>query len=163
MVMTTLGAVACKDDRQLIELRDTEGRRFKALCDLEGTCKLKQSAGPKWPGDAAHFRLESPGRLVGICTLEEESEEVLGSECRALTCDKGSNCPPLLGMKEGSCVAGHCVNATHDVTARDAVLMCLKGLGLGENTNEQADRFALALNCGQPCQIPKVCDALGLE
>lgn len=150
--------IACEETLD-VELKDTEGRVFAAKCDEEGNCELTQRSGPEWPG-ATFYRLESPGRLVGVCSLESADEQPIGSECRALECKKNSECPPIFGMKYGSCISGLCGDARHDVNSRDAVLLCLSGLGVGDSSRGQLDRFAMAVNCGSPCTVPKVCRSL---
>jgi hypothetical protein len=36
-------------------------------------------------------------------------------------------------------------------------MLCLAGTGLGRETPAQVERYALALNCGNPCRIPTPC------
>jgi len=154
-----LSVVAGCEETLDVQLRDTEGRVFAAKCDEEDNCALTQKSGPQWPG-ATHFRLESPGRLIGVCSVESPDETTVGSECRALECNKNSECPPIFGMKYGSCISGLCGDARHEVNSRDAVLLCLAGLGVGDSSKGQLDRYALAVNCGSPCTIPKMCRSL---
>jgi hypothetical protein len=148
------------DQKRAMTLQDTEHRTFTAACSEEGECQIELASGPAWPSGAALFRLESPGRLISVCTLEKQDQTTIGSECRALECSKNSDCPPIYGMKYGSCISGLCGDASHEVLARDAVLLCLSGAGVGESSKEQLDRFAMAVNCGTPCKVPNVCRPL---
>ncbi|MGC4066120.1 MAG: hypothetical protein QM784_16030 [Polyangiaceae bacterium] len=81
-------------------------------------------------------------------------------QCRPLTCEGDAECPPAEGLDHGVCINHLCTEPSHAVHTEDAVLMCLAGTGTEPQTPLQAERFALGLNCGTPCQIPKVCRQL---
>jgi hypothetical protein len=37
-------------------------------------------------------------------------------------------------------------------------MLCLAGTGLGHAEAKQVERYALGLNCGAPCVVPKPCE-----
>ena len=138
-------------------LRDTEGREVSAECDRQQRCKLEQTAGPTVGGNASELALRSPGALVGLCSVAPASEPESASACRALVCQTDEQCPPAHGMKDGHCVNSLCREPEHGLAVEDAVMLCLSGTGLGRSSTEQVARYALALNCGDPCTVPTTC------
>ena len=138
-------------------LRDTEGREFSARCESGKACVLKQTAGAPAPGGQPAAVLRSPGRLVGVCTAAEGAEPQNPADCRALACTGDDACPPAQGMKRGQCVNGLCTEPSHPIGVADAVMLCLAGTGVGRETARQVERYAMALNCGDPCRIPSPC------
>lgn len=154
-VLLLLLAVGCQKSGPRL-LRDTEGRSFEATCPGQGPCKFAQKSGPK--------RLEKPtqallvgSRLVGICDVQEGESAQYPFDCRPLKCQADSDCPPLHGMKDGQCLNGHCSDPAEAIGVPDSIMLCLSGTGLGRETPAQIERYALALNCGNPCKIPAPC------
>ncbi|MCA9640925.1 MAG: hypothetical protein H6718_27010 [Polyangiaceae bacterium] len=137
-------------------LKDTEGRSFEAECDRNGTCKLKQVAGPEAPADKPALALSSEARLVGVCNVSQGGTAAPG-DCRAIECSTDTDCPPALGEKDGTCVNHLCISPTGEQGVADAVMMCLAGTGLGRTKPSQVGLYAMALNCGNPCVVPKPC------
>jgi hypothetical protein len=137
-------------------IKDSEGRSFEATCPKEKPCQFAQKSGPQ--------RVEKPeqalllgSRLVGICDVATGQPPQGPYDCRPLTCHADADCPPLHGMKDGQCLNHHCSDAAEAVGVQDAIMLCLAGTGLGRESAEQIERYALALNCGQPCTVPKPC------
>lgn len=144
-----LAVVSCKG-RSPLTLHDTEGRVFEARCEGElSTCALEQRTGPR---AAAPSQLRARGRYVGVCESDHDAD------CRALVCSNDAECPPPGRAPQGSCVGGHCIDPTHDIASSDAVMLCLAGTGLGHEEARQVERYALGLNCGAPCRVPKPCE-----
>ncbi|HET9959527.1 MAG TPA: hypothetical protein VFQ61_33780 [Polyangiaceae bacterium] len=131
-----------------VKAQDTEGRRFSIVCEGESACTVRVES-----GDPAFLRLASNGRLVGVC----EARSSHPADCRALVCTHDGECPTQRGVS-GTCVGGLCVDSTHDLATDDAAMLCLWGTGLGHESREQIERYALAANCGSPCVIPKPCE-----
>ena len=138
-------------------LRDTEGRQFSAQCAAGKSCVVKQTSGAPAPSGQPAVLLRSPGRLIGVCTAAEGAEPQTPAECRALVCAGDDACPPAQGMKEGQCVNGLCTEPSHRLGVADAVMLCLAGTGVGRDSAHQVERYAMALNCGEPCRIPSPC------
>jgi hypothetical protein len=159
LLLLALAAAAATGCRSISKrrLEDTEGRSFEARCDREGSCTLKQTAGPTVSDPDTELRLWSPGALVAVCNSAPASEPKSASDCRALVCQADENCPPAHGIKHGHCVNGLCREPAHSLTVDDAVMLCLAATGLGRETKEQAERYALAQNCGSPCKVPSPC------
>ncbi len=137
-------------------VRDTEGRTFEASCTGQAPCTFAQKSGAQ--------RIEKPtqtlmvgSRLVGICDVKEGEAPQYPFDCRPLTCAGDSECPPLHGMKDGQCLNGHCSDPAEAIGVQDSIMLCLAGTGLGRETPAQIERYALALNCGNPCKIPSPC------
>jgi len=137
-------------------LRDSEGRTFLATCKDAAPCKLEQKSGPKRAEKPAQSLLLG-SRLVGICDVKESEASQGPFDCRPLSCREDQECPPLHGMKDGHCIHGHCSDPAEALGVQDAIMLCLAGTGLGRETPSQIERYALALNCGSPCQIPAPC------
>lgn len=140
-------------------LHDTEGRTFEATCTAQGPCKFSQKSGPQ--------RAEKPtqtlmlgSRLVGLCDVKEDAPPQYPFDCRPLNCQSDAECPPLHGMKDGQCLNGHCSDPAEAIGVQDSIMLCLAGTGLGRETPAQIERYALALNCGNPCKIPAPCAQL---
>ena len=146
VLLASVTATACKEETRLT-LRDTEGRTFRAACK-DSACTLDAEG-----QSSAELEIQVLGRLMGVCprTLGNEAD------CRALVCQADADCPPARGMLSGSCIAGLCSEPSGELSQGDATMLCLAGTGLGHATPEQVSRLALALNCGQPCKIPKPC------
>jgi len=137
-------------------VRDSEGRSFEATCPAQGPCRFEQKSGP--------LRVEKPAqtlmlgsRLVGICDVKEGEGPQYPFDCRPLNCNSDPDCPPLHGMKDGQCLNHHCADPAEAVGVQDSIMLCLSGTGLGRETQAQVDRYAMALNCGNPCKIPAPC------
>jgi hypothetical protein len=152
-----LVAPGCRRVSQRV-LRDTENRALSARCDRDQHCTLEQTAGPTVGEQANALVLRSVGALVGVCnTAPSASEPGSPSDCRPLVCQTDADCPPSHGAKDGSCVNSLCREPSNPLTVDDAVMLCLAGTGLGKDLPDQVARYAMALNCGQPCKIPTPC------
>lgn len=134
-------------------LRDTESRSIKASCDREGKCELALVAGQHAP-DKKALALHTTGNLVGVCDVGESKKPDATTDCRALVCDADVDCPPMHGLKDGTCINGLCREPSASIGVDDAVMLCFAGTGLGTTS---PDRLAMALNCGSPCRVPAVC------
>lgn len=156
--------VSCSRTRRL-ELHDTEGRFFSASCAQGAACKIVPKGGPTSAGaDGAsarsstlHASLRSNGRLIAVCGQPAGMGPLEVRDCRALVCAKNDDCPPAEGMSRGTCVNGWCIEPSHTISPDDAVFLCLAGTGLGRDSPRQLERYALAVNCGEPCRVPAVC------
>ena len=137
-------------------LKDTEGRTFEAECDRNGICKLKQVSGEEAPADKPQLTLSAEARLVGVCNVAEGGTPAPG-DCRARECNGDADCPPAMGEKDGTCVNHLCISPTGEQGVPDAVMMCLASTGLGRTKPKQVGLYAMALNCGSPCVVPKPC------
>jgi hypothetical protein len=137
-------------------VRDSEGRTFEATCTAQGPCKFSQKSGPQRIDKQAQT-LMLGSRLVGICDVKEGEAPQYPFDCRPLSCDSDRDCPPLHGMKDGQCLNKHCSDPAEAIGVQDSIMLCLAGTGLGRETPEQVERYALALNCGSPCKIPAPC------
>ncbi len=149
--LALLGAQAC-DEAPRLTLRDTEGRVFQAVCRPNEACQIGQS-----DDGTATMSLFGPGRVVSICP---HTEPVQAWQCRPLVCQKDTECPPAVGLDRGACVSGLCIEPSHPVVTDDAVVLCLAGTGLGKSSRLQVERYAMALQCGDPCAVPKPCRRL---
>ncbi len=152
-LLFTLGA--CQGQAQRT-LRDSEGRSFRATCERRAPCRLEQLSGPVQT-DKPALTLHTQSRLVGVCDVKAGAEVEGSYDCRALTCVEDQDCPPLHGMKDGQCLNGRCSDPALPLAQADAVMLCLAGTGLGRSSPQQIERYALALNCGSPCQVPAPC------
>lgn len=156
--------VSCSRSRRL-ELRDTEGRLFSASCARGAACEIVPKGGPTStdlhgaPAHASplHASLRSKGRLIAVCGQPAGMDPPEARDCRALVCAKSDDCPPAEGMFRGTCVNGWCIEPSHSISSDDAVFLCLAGTGLGRDSPKQLERYALAINCGEPCRVPAVC------
>jgi len=149
--------LAC-DDEPEVELRDTERRTFAAVCPEAEPCVLKQKSGPGWPGDeATRPLLHSEGRLVTICSQPQGAQSVDARRCRAIECTRHRDCPPAHGQSQGACLDGLCSEPSGSFGQFDVVVLCLAGLGLGYDSPKQVENYALAVNCGNPCRLPRPC------
>ena len=139
-------------------LHDSEGRTFEATCTGQGPCKFEQKSGPVRAAKPAQALLLG-SRLVGICDVGAKDDEAPPApfDCRPLSCQSDTECPPLHEMKDGQCLHGHCSDPAEAISAQDSIMLCLSGTGLGRETPAQIERYALALNCGTPCKIPAPC------
>ena len=153
LLSSWLGGVACNQDGGL-RLKDTEGRQFEAQCKNK-SCELTRVDG----SDAEKQRavLSHTGRLVGVCNVHSSGVKPRDFDCRALECSSQKDCPPLYGQEEGDCLNGLCIDPANEFAPADAVMLCLAGTGLGREAPMQVERYALALNCGNPCRIPNPC------
>ena len=147
----------CDRNRRELRLTDTEGRTFKATCEgSEAGCAYARISAPSVSKEQSEVRVESSGRLVGVCDAAPGKPAEAG-HCRALVCTSDADCPLLDGLASGHCLNGLCISPEKPLNASDAVLLCLAGTGLGRNAPSQVARFAMALNCGKPCKIPSPC------
>ena len=138
-------------------LKDTEGRTFTAECDRQGQCNLTRDKAEPGSPDKKDLVLHSPGRLVAMCDAAGDAKPDLAADCRPLVCESDDACPPAHGLKHGTCVNGLCTEPANPLTQDDSVLLCLAGTGMGKSAAAQVDRYAMGLNCGSPCVVPKPC------
>jgi hypothetical protein len=154
----------CRDSSQQI-LVDSEQRRFALQCEKDGRCSVTAATPtetePKRTGGAAQsFTLRATGRVVGICSVSVAGAAANLSDCRPLVCRSDAECPPADGLNHGVCINDLCTEPSHAVISDDAVLLCLAATGTPSGAALQVERFALGLNCGTPCRIPKPCHPL---
>jgi hypothetical protein len=135
-------ALGCRGNSEP-EVRDTEGRKVRLQCDGSGKC-----AATGMP-----LTLRSAGRLMALCDAASTDPR----DCRALVCSDDGDCPNAQRASRGSCVNGLCIEPTNQLAPADAVALCLAGTGLGKDAPLQVERYAMALNCGSPCTVPKPC------
>jgi len=109
------------------------------------------------PESSGHFQVRRTGYLVAACPAPDAPLEAPITQCRALVCRADGDCPPAHGLKQGTCINGLCVEPSHNINAEDAIVLCLAGTGAGYGSPQQVERFALGLNCGQPCRVPSPC------
>ena len=142
--------VAC--EQSPTTLKDTEGRTFSLRCQ-DGGCTVTQTSGPEGRGKP---RLHATGHVLSVC--DDLGTPPAPEACRPLICAVNDDCPVPLGEpSEVTCSRGLCVNSSQELRTSDSVTLCLAGTGLGRRTAEQAERYALGLNCGQPCVVPSAC------
>jgi len=146
-----------------VSLKDTEGRSFSATCS-EGSCELQtgetaEPSAPKPDGASSAFILHRASRLYAVCEVWKQgsSHAVNAADCRALSCDRDQDCPPVKGLTEGACTNHLCIEPTGSISAEDAVLLCLAGTGKPAGTTKQVERYALGNACAEPCSVPAVC------
>src|SRR5690606_6755934 len=118
-----------------------------------GECRFERRSAPPVAPHKAEVALSSSGRMVGICDRAPASSPPI-DDCRVLVCRSDQDCPPQHGLETGHCLNGFCINPEQPLNQSDAVLLCLAGTGLGRKAPKQVERFAMALNCGDPCRIP---------
>lgn len=138
-------------------LTDTEGRQFLAKCERSGACNLSLTSGSKRNDQKIGFSLLHTGRLVGICDVIPGQPAEGPADCRALVCQSDGDCPPAHGLKNGQCLNALCSDPAQALVPPDAVMLCLAGSGLGNAQARQIERYALGLNCGNPCKVPALC------
>lgn len=162
-LLLALVTVACEKPAPPQELKDTEGRVFDATCE-ENRCALAQRSGPIAKTKGTVHRLVTPSRLVAVCDVQPEASGGSGETapppdaCRPIVCESDENCPPLTaGVARSTCNGGFCVEPLGEIRTADAIMLCLAGTGLGRSTSQQAERYALGLNCGDPCKVPTTC------
>lgn len=155
-LLAAAGLFACDSGSKHV-LRDTEGRKVEATCNEEGKCALNKLSGPDWGDDRTRLTLRDEGLLVALCNSKEGAEPDV-RDCRPLECDSDGDCPARhANMTHGTCANGLCIEPSHGVGKDDAVMLCLSGTGTGHESPDQVERYALALNCGDPCRVPKPC------
>lgn len=147
-----LTVVACSQVSER-NLRDTESRTVKAKCDRDGNCQLSLVSG-EHAADKKDLALHTTGNLIGLCDVGASKKPDATTDCRPLVCASDVDCPPMHGLKNGTCINGLCREPSGTLGVDDAVMLCLAGTGLGTT---QPDRLAMALNCGSPCRVPTVC------
>ena len=145
--------VACNQSPATIA--DTEGRLFSVKCEA-ANCTLAQTDGPK--AKFGRSRLDVSRHIVSVCDATSESSPLAPDACRPIVCGEDRDCPALDGGKgQATCSRGLCINPGEKLRVGDAVTLCLAGTGLGRRTAKQAERYALGLNCGNPCVVPSAC------
>jgi hypothetical protein len=152
-MLAMLLAQACEHG-ETIQLKDTEGRRFSARLKDGEVTRVTQIE-PAEPNDSCV--LERRGYLVGVCPGVSSSGGPALAQCRGLVCLNHQDCPPAHGLKQGTCINGLCIEPANAIGPNDAVMLCLAGTGAGISLPVQTERFALGLNCGQPCKVPTPC------
>ncbi len=146
-------AVACSRP-EVLQLRDTEGRKFTAQVKQDEVVQLSSS---DVSSRSDSFVLQRKGYLVAICPESSQMSTTAIGDCRGLICTGDYDCPPAHGLKMGTCINGLCVEPSQTINSDDAIMLCLAGTGIGRSSTLQVDRFALGLNCGQPCRVPSPC------
>ena len=146
-------SVACRRPASLT-LHDTESREFSARLDEATVTDLILSGAPE---AAKAYELRRSGRLVAACPKRAGAASNRVTQCRALVCSADSQCPPAHGLTQGTCINGLCIEPSQNLISDDAVMLCLSGTGAGYGSPLQVERFALGLNCGQPCRVPSPC------
>lgn len=141
------------DEPVSLLLTDVEGRRFRVTCPKDSPCTVEPVS--KTARDP--FELRVTGRLVGICGPQLESSRRRAASCRPLACRAHRDCPPVHGIDDGACLEGLCSDPANAFTKDDAVMLCLAETKSRRSADEQAERYALAVNCGDPCVVPAVC------
>lgn len=145
------GGWGCREKAKLVAF-DTERRGFAVDCGAsKDSCSLVQQTGPSAPNYTPELR--AVGRLVGVC---DSASSHLG-DCRPFDCERDTDCPPAPGGTNGTCIGSLCVEPSHPIRAEDAVMLCMAGTGLGHQRRDQVERYALGINCGDPCSIPAPC------
>lgn len=157
LALAAASAAGCGKKDPILRLRDSEGRKLLAKCGEEG-CVLKQQGGPTWPAGQPALLLKRTGLLVAVCNAPDGAQDVTDVRaCRPLECADDRECPPEPGAPKGHCINGLCEEPAGNLTADDAIVLCLAGKGLGTGSNEQVEAHALGLNCGSPCVVPRSC------
>jgi hypothetical protein len=139
------------------QVQDTEGRKFLAKCERDGECALNQISGLKRADGKSALALTHTGRLVGICDVVPGHGPDGPADCRALVCQNDSDCPPAHSLKNGQCLNALCSEPAQALAPPDSIMLCLAGSGLGNDQARQVERYALGLNCGNPCKVPAPC------
>lgn len=158
--LAVLGLVTSLVDCKSVSERgllDTEGRHFTAKCERSGECALAQVTGVKRTDGKSALSLTRTGRLVGMCDVIPGQASDTPADCRALVCQSDADCPPGHGLKDGQCLNALCTDPAQTLTTSDSVMLCLAGSGLGNEQPRQVERYALGLNCGNPCKVPAPC------
>ncbi len=158
-ILLLIASFAACDQKLERTFKDTEGRTFSGTCRPSG-CELERSSGSPTTPEKTAVRLGGAGRLVGVCDVvpsAASASSAAAGDCRALVCSADSDCPAIPPDSTGHCLNGLCIDPAQQLNTRDAVMLCLAGTGLGRSKPEQVERYALALNCGTPCQIPTPC------
>lgn len=142
--------LACNRGSDLT-VRDSEGRNFRVHAEGALPPHIELS-----PTPSGKFVLRFESRIVGACAAAESGAIESTADCRPIVCDTDSECPR---DKSGvvACMKGLCVVEAHPIDVSDAAMLCLSGTGVGHDIPEQVERFALAQNCGNPCQVPTAC------
>jgi hypothetical protein len=153
-VLCVLVAAACSRDVERT-LSDTEGRRFRLRCQ-SGVCGIEAEGTSGGAAGKGAFALYGPGRLIGVCDVASGTPPEV-RECRPLVCSRDDDCPPAQGLEDGECVNRLCTEPSQPIATADAVMLCLAGTGAGHDAPIQVERFALAVNCGEPCVVPAPC------
>jgi hypothetical protein len=153
LLMVCSAIAACRRSGAL-QLHDTEAREFTASLEGPDVSQLKLSPAPE---ASSRFELRRGGHLVAACPLLDGSVKVPITQCRALVCKADTECPPAHGLKQGTCINGLCIEPSQNLIADDAIVLCLAGTGADYASPAQIERYALGLNCGQPCRVPTPC------
>ncbi len=146
-------ALACSRT-ETIQLKDTEGRGFIAWLKESQVVRVTKN---EPPNRDEQFTIERKGYLVAVCPGSATSAEVPIAQCRGLVCRADQECPPAHGLKQGTCINGLCIEPSNSIGPDDAIMLCLAGTGVGDSLPSQIERFALGLNCGEPCKVPTPC------
>ncbi len=152
-ILACLSVVACRRSATL-DFKDTEQRHFTA--GLSGT-ELTELRIAEPGKSSEHYELRRAGYLVAVCPASANRTKVPTTYCRALVCHADTDCPPAHGLKQGTCINGLCIEPSQSLVADDAIMLCLAGTGASYTSPLQVERFALGLNCGQPCRVPSPC------
>ena len=160
-ITTTISAIAtiavCASAcsrTETIQLKDTEGRRFTARLKESQVVSVTMN---EPPNRDEPFTIERKGYLVAVCPGSATSVDIPIAQCRGLVCRADQECPPAHGLKHGTCINGLCIEPSNSIGPDDAIMLCLAGTGVGDSLPSQIERFALGLNCGEPCKVPTPC------
>lgn len=136
-------------------LEDTEGRVFETTCK-DNVCALTQRDGPR--STSRKSQLVTTSRVVMICDASRAGTAPAPATCRPVICESDVNCPVLGdGQTQATCKRKLCIDPSEELRVQDSVALCLAGTRIGRRTARQAERYALGLNCGNPCTVPAAC------
>ena len=134
---------------------DTEKRVFRIDCTEGKACSPSQVEGMKSAG--ARQVLATSSHVLSVCDAAQAGYRPAPATCRPISCESDADCPIVDSTRNGTCRRGICTNPLKDLVVGDAVSLCLAGTGIGQRTPEQAEKYALGLNCGDPCRVPAAC------
>ena len=138
---------ACNTHRDL-NVRDTEGRTFTVSCPKNDACRVVGGS----PGSPPLASLRRTGRVLAVC----DGADAPAYDCRPLRCEEADDCPREQG-KGGDCLRSVCVDPDRPYTQDDIVMLCLAGTGTGHDLAVQRERYARALESGEPPRVPAGC------
>lgn len=148
--MTSALVAACDRNREFVA-KDTERRAFSVLCPEGSECHIvaaKTSA-----SDRPVPTLSRAGRVIGVCDSSDGAYD-----CRPLSCESEDDCPHERD-RVVECSRGFCVQPDRAYTREDVVMLCLAGTGVGHDLAVQRERYARALESGEPPRVPGGCSS----
>lgn len=162
LTVAVLGAMisetSCRQKPRGVLVQDSERRRVEVACDASGHCSFSQVGGPQ-PTAPGELAVHATGVVLSLCNVPPTADSTVDPrDCRPLRCDRDEECPPAHGLQHAPCIRGLCVEADQTLTQGDVVVLCLAGTGLRKDDDPtQIDRYALAVNSGEPPRVPKPC------